>query len=144
MIALAKPAVIDTNIVVAGLISASKDSPVVIITEGMMSGRFPFLLSMNLIDEYRRALNYPKVARLHALSGSEIESILIGIIRQGIVRDPQSGEYAIADQKDWFLFDLLRAVDGTVLVTGDQLLHREAPGSASTLSPAKFCQLNGF
>lgn len=110
----------------------------------MMSGQFPFLLSLDLIDEYRRALNYPKVARLHGLSGSEIESILISIIRQSIVRDPQLGEYAIADDKDWFLFDLLRAVDGAVLVTGDQLLHREAPGWASTLSPAHFCRLSGF
>jgi len=142
--ALAKPAVIDTNIIVAGLISRSRDSPPVTITEGMMSGRFSFLLSLDLIDEYRRALNYPKVARLHALSELEIESILVSIIRQGIVRDPQPGEYAIADDKDWFLFDLLRAVDGAVLVTGDQLLHREAPSWASTLSPAHFCQLNGI
>jgi len=140
----AKPALVDTNVVVAGLISKRKNSPTVVITSAILTGRIPFLLSLKLVAEYRKALNYPKVAKLHTLSEFQIESILLRITTHGVFRDPIHGEHKVGDRQDWFLFDLLRTVDGALLVTGDQLLHREAPDWASVVSPRHFCQLRGL
>lgn len=43
-------AVIDTNVVVAGLLTKDSDSPTEKILDGMLLAAFPFLLSTALID----------------------------------------------------------------------------------------------
>jgi hypothetical protein len=40
-----RAAVVDTNLVVGGLLPQTPSSPLVIIVDGMFAGRFPFVLS---------------------------------------------------------------------------------------------------
>ena len=47
------PAVIDTNVVVSGVLTKDSPSPTVRILDGMLAGRFRFLLSVDLLAEYR-------------------------------------------------------------------------------------------
>ena len=43
--------VVDTNVVVAGLITGASDSPVRRVLDGMLAGAFRFLLSPDLLAE---------------------------------------------------------------------------------------------
>lgn len=46
-----KPAIIDTNIIVSGLITADADSPTARILNGMLKGEIPHLMSEELLIE---------------------------------------------------------------------------------------------
>ncbi len=69
--------VIDTNVVVSGLITGQTDSPPARIVDAMLRGDFPFLLSLDLLAEYRNVLLRPKIKKVHRLSEEEVDSIII-------------------------------------------------------------------
>ena len=48
------PVIVDTNVVVAGLITGNETSPVALILNGMLSGKLLYLLSPALLEEYAR------------------------------------------------------------------------------------------
>ena len=51
---MTQPAVIvDTNVIVAGLLTANAASPVARILDAMLAAAFPYVLSEALLDEYR-------------------------------------------------------------------------------------------
>lgn len=74
-----RPLVIDTNVVVAGLITRASDSPVRHILDGMLTGAFPFALSQDLLAEYRRVLLRPAIRKLHGLSTDQV-----GVVSPGL------------------------------------------------------------
>lgn len=130
-------AVIDTNVVVAGLISADAGSPTAGILDGMRRGAFPFLLSDQLLAEYRDVLLRAKIRKLHGLAANEIDQVLTEIATHAIVREPAPRTGA-PDPKDNHLWSLLLEQPGSVLVTGDFALGRKpAPGS-DVLAPREF------
>lgn len=115
--------IIDTNVVVAGLLTSRSDSPVAQILDGMLAAAFAFVLSEALLSEYRAVLLRPKLARLHGLTADEVDSLLTDIARHAIVLVPSSGPSTIApDPGDQLLWNLLATRDDLVLVTGDKLL----------------------
>lgn len=130
-------AVIDTNVVVAGLISADAGSPTATILDGMRRGAFPFLLSDQLLAEYREVLLRAKIRKLHGLAASEIDQVLTEIATHAIVREPEARTGA-PDAKDNHLWSLLHAQPGSVLVTGDLALARKPPPQSDVLSPREF------
>jgi predicted nucleic acid-binding protein len=65
--------VVDTNAVVAGLITGSNHNPVTSILDAMLSGALVFLLSPALLDEYRSVLSRPKLVKLHGLIEAQID-----------------------------------------------------------------------
>lgn len=65
-------AVIDTNVVVTGLITADAGSPTARILDGMRRGGFPSLLSDQLLAEYREVLLRAKIRKLHGLPKSAL------------------------------------------------------------------------
>ena len=81
-------AVIDTNIVVAGLLTADAGSPTSRILDGMRQGALPFLLSTALLAEYREVLLRAKIRKAHGLSEREIDLLLTEIATHAIVREP--------------------------------------------------------
>ena len=96
-------AVIDTNIVVAGLLTAD-GSPTARILDGMRQGAFPFLLSTALLAEYREVL-LREIRKVHALSEREIDLLLTEIATHAIVREPDAATGA-PDPKDNHLWAL--------------------------------------
>ena len=117
--------IIDTNVVVAGLLTSRSDSPVAQILDGMLAAAFAFVVSEALLSEYRAVLLRPKLARLHGLTADEVDSLLTDIARHAIVlvpsRGPSGGPIA-PDLGDQLLWTLLATRDDLVLVTGDKLL----------------------
>lgn len=132
-------AVIDTNVVVAGLLTAESNSPVYAILDGMLSGRFRFLLSSPLLEEYRSVLLREKIANRHGLSEGEIDTLLQDIVLNAIIHEPSARESA-PDPGDDHLFSLLADWRNATLVTGDKTLVAGA-GSFHVLAPDEFLRL---
>ena len=114
--------IIDTNVVVAGLITAQADSPVVRVLDDMLGATFPFVLSPALLAEYRVVLMRPKLAKLHGLAPEQIDTVLTDLARYAIVLSPPANPTAAPapDPEDPFLWNLLALRTDLILVTGDK------------------------
>lgn len=135
---MSRPVVIvDTNVVVAGLLTADDTSPVARVLDGMLAAAFPFALSEALLAEYRAVLLRPRLKKLHGLPVADIESLLTDLAQHAIVLTPGAAP-AAPDPGDQFLWDLLAAKEALVLVTGDKLLLREPAMRGRVVSPADF------
>jgi putative PIN family toxin of toxin-antitoxin system len=108
--------VVDTNVVVSGFLSADPQAPPGRILSGMLAGRIPFLLSQELLSEYREVLLRAKVQRLHGLSPSEVETVL-DRLRQHGTDSPAPAADGAPDPGDAHLWALLAAHPEAVLVT---------------------------
>ena len=132
--------VIDTNVVVAGLLTRHADSPVARILDGMLSAAFGVVLSAALLAEYHAVLVRPKLCRLHGLSLTEIEAILTAIARHAIVLTPVRAPTSLVapDAGDQFLWDLLATRRDLTLVTGDKLLLQDQAMQQRAISAQAF------
>ena len=132
------PAVIvDTNVVVAGLLTANDASPVARILDGMLVAAFPFVLSEALLAEYRTVLVRPSLRKLHGLTVTEVETILTDLAQHAIVLAPVAAPLA-PDPGDQLLWELLAARADLVLVTGDKLLLQDVGMQGRVISPQAF------
>ena len=135
---MSRPAVIvDTNVVVAGLLTAHEDSPVARILDGMLAAVFPFALSEMLLAEYRMVLVRPKLRKMHGLTVAEVETLLTNLAQHAIVLVPVAAA-AAPDPGDQLLWDLLAARAELLLVTGDKLLLRDAGMRGRVISQQVF------
>lgn len=126
--------VVDTNVVVAGLSTGRADSPVAAVLDAMLRGSLLFLLSPDLIDEYRSVLLRPKLRESHGLSAAEIDQVLVELTANAMWSEPKAGS-AAPDPGDDHLWSLLETHAGSILITGDQLLLRNPPSNHSVISP---------
>ena len=135
---MTRPAVIvDTTVVVAGLLAAHEASPVARILDGMLAAAFPFVVSEALLAEYRTVLVRPTLRKLHGLTVAEAEAILTDLAQHAIVLAPVAAPPA-PDPGDQLLWELLTARADLVLITGDKLLLRGAGMQGRVLSPSAF------
>lgn len=133
--------IFDTNVVVAGLLTAHANSPVARILDGMLSASFPFVVSEALLAEYHAVLVRPKLRKLHGLSVAEIDSILTDMARHAIVLIPLNNRAAAPlapDAGDQFLWALLATRPDLMLVTGDKLLLQDEAMRPRVVSPKTF------
>jgi putative PIN family toxin of toxin-antitoxin system len=137
---VSRPAVIvDTNVVVAGLLTGSTASAVARILDGMLAAAFPFVVSEALLAEYRAVLVRPSLRKQHGLTVAEIDRLLTDIAQHAIVLAPGVASPA-PDAGDQLLWDLLAAKADLLLVTGDKALQRDAAMRARVLSPTAFVE----
>jgi putative PIN family toxin of toxin-antitoxin system len=129
--------IIDTNVVVAGFITAQADSPVARILDAMLAAAFPFVLSPALLAEYRAVLIRPKLAKLHGLVVEQIDTVLTDLARHAIVLTPPANPAAAPapDPGDQFLWNLLALRADLTLVTGDKRLLDDAAMQPRVISP---------
>lgn len=132
-----RAAVIDTNVVAAGLMTANADAATARILDGMLAAAFPFVISGALLAEYRDVLNRPHLRKRHGLTRSEIESLLVALAHNAIVLEPGAGPKA-PEPGDQHLWDLLASHEDLCLVTGDGLLLGAADAPAPVLAPAAY------
>lgn len=129
--------IVDTNVVVAGLLTGNAASPVARILDGMVSAAFRFVLSEALLAEYRSVLTRPGLRKQHGLTVAEVDTLLTDIAQHAIVLAPVAGTKA-PDPGDQLLWDLLASREDLLLVTGDQALLADAAMQPRTLSPRDF------
>ena len=132
--------IVDTNVVVAGLITRNDTSPVARVLDGMLGAAFPFVLSEALLAEYRAVLVRPVLRKLHGLTVAEVEAILTDLAQHAIVLRPVSTPPAplAPDPGDQLLWELLATKADLALVTGDKLLLKDAGMRGRVISPQSF------
>lgn len=131
--------IVDTNVVVAGLITTQAGSPTAQLLDAMLVGRLIYLLSPDLLHEYRAVVLRPKLARTHGLAESEIDALLIDITANALWRDPPADAlHQSPDPQDGHLWALLACEPSAVLVTGDRLLQKNTRLGSSVISPARW------
>lgn len=131
------PAIIDTNVVVAGLLTSNAASPVARILDGMLSASFAFVISEQLLAEYRAVLVRPQLRKLHGLSLAEVDILLTEIAQHAIVLSPGNGP-AAPNRGDQLLWDLLAVRADLILVTGDKTLLRSPDMNTRVVPPVTF------
>ena len=132
-------AVIDTNVVVSGVLTAASASPTARILDGVLAGRFRFLLSVELLAEYRDVLLRPKIRARHLLSEPEVDVLLKDIAVNGVVLDFAPAA-AGRRKRDDHIRSMLSAERSAILVSGDQELVEEMENSARVLTPRAFAE----
>lgn len=134
-----KPAafVVDTNVLVAGLLARDAASPVARVLDGMLAAAFPFAMSEALLAEYRAVLARPPIRARHGLHDEGIDLLLTELVRHAIVLEPGRGA-AAPDSGDQLLWDLLASRADLVLVTGDRALLEDATMAGRVMSPVAF------
>ena len=126
--------IVDTNVVVAGLLTAHDASPVARILNDMLIAAFSFVVSEALLAEYRAVLLRPPLRKLHGLKVPEMETILADLAQHAIVLIPAAGASA-PDPGDQLSWDLLAARAGLRLVTGDKRLLLDAGMRSRVIAP---------
>lgn len=133
------PVIVDTNVVVAGLLTARADSPVAQVLDGMLAAAFPFAISDALLAEYRKVLRRPALRKAHGLTLDELDILLLDLAQHGIVIAPMPAEPA-PDPTDQHLWEMLAAREDLLLVTGEKKLQRDRAMTGRILTPAAFVE----
>lgn len=130
-------ALVDTNVVVSGLLATGGDAPTARIVDAMVAGTLHVVLSDDLLAEYRAVLLRPALTARHGLSEAEVDAVLEDIVANAGWRDPQPAEHSSRVPGDDHVLALLEAEPGTVLVTGDRRLREAVAAERAVLSPAE-------
>lgn len=129
--------IIDTNVLVAGLISGEPTSPTARILDAMLDGGLLYVLSPALLTEYRAVLLRPRLRRAHGLAEAEIDTLLTEIAANALWREPvDDAKHEAPDPGDDHLWALLASEPRAVLVTGDRLLLEKPRPGSSIITPA--------
>jgi putative PIN family toxin of toxin-antitoxin system len=131
--------IVDTNVIVAGLLTSQAASPVAQVLDRMLNAALPFVLSPALLAEYRSVILRPKIAARHGLLAHEIDTILTDIARHAVMLQPgpPAADHAKApDSGDKMLCDLLALRRDLVLVTGDLRLLGSGVMAPRVVTPA--------
>lgn len=136
-----RPVVVDTNVIISAHLTSRPESPTARILDAMIAARFPFLVSVELLAEYRRVLLRQHIRGRHGLGADKVDKILTEIAFNGIVVEPAPIETPSPDPGDQHLWELLAARPGAVLVTGDSRLLQSPTGGATVISPRGFVDL---
>jgi putative PIN family toxin of toxin-antitoxin system len=78
--------VVDTNVVVSRYLSAL--GPPAQVLDQWENGIFELLVSEPILTEYRRVLLYPRLAALHGMSATEIDTVITSFRGSSIVVAP--------------------------------------------------------
>lgn len=130
--------IVDTNVVVAGLLTADPASPVARVLDGMLAASFRFVISEALLAEYRAVLLRPALRKRHGLDAGAVDTLLTELARHAIVLDPEPAALPAPDAGDQLLWDLLALRPDLCLVTGDKLLQADRAFTGRVWSPAAF------
>lgn len=133
-------AVIDTNVVVASLLTRRHDSPTVRIMDAVYSGTVVPLLDDEMAAEYREVLRRKKFG----FDQAKCDFIVSLVIDLGISLDRMRFDCEMPDEKDRVFFEIAlagRDVYDSRLVTGNQ---KHYPKADFVVNPAQFCELAGI
>ena len=136
------PVIVDTNVVVAGLLSADPASPVVRILDGMLDAAFAFVVSPALLAEYRAVLLRPHIRARHRLAADEIDTLLTDLSEHAMIITAPPSPQPAPDPKDQMLWDLLAAHSDLVLITGDARLLEASDAPGPVWTPAQWMAEN--
>jgi len=111
-------AVIDTNVIVAALLSKHSDAATVRVVNAVLTGTITPLYHKDMMLEYEDVLRRPK---FH-LTEATIQNVLNSIIQFGVEVFPQPSGEIFVDMDDLIFYEvaLEKREDNAYLVTGNQ------------------------
>lgn len=130
--------IVDTNVVVAGLLTGDENAPPAIILDRMLEGRLACLVSIELLAEYRTVLLRRAIRQRHGLTETNVDRILEAIALNAVVVDIAERSETAPDPGDNHLWQLLASERAAALITGDRLLKEHAPKERRILTPAEW------
>ena len=123
-------AVIDTNVLVAALLSKHADSSTVVIRKYILDGIVTPLYNAEIINEYREVLNRPKFHLPEGLT----KAIIDAIAEKGIPLERTKSDVLFTDPKDVVFYEVALSKEGSYLVTGNT---RHFPKEPIIVTPAE-------
>ena len=131
--------IIDTNVLVAGLITKDEESPTARLLDAMLGGEILYILSPALLSEYSAVLLRPRISKLHGLGSDEVDLLLTEITGNAIWREAtEKSSSNSPDPGDAHLWDLLHSEPEAILITGDRLLLTNPPDVHRLITPADY------
>lgn len=109
-------AVIDTNVLVAALLSKHSDAATVQVLERVFDGQLVPLFEEGILAEYQDVLSRPKFR----FPASQVQALLNAIVLNGLPVSRISTGAELPDPKDLVFYEAALARDGAYLVTGNQ------------------------
>lgn len=134
---MTQPVILDTNVLVSGLLTSDPAAPTARILDAVLSGRLRIVLSVDLLAEYRTVLLSPPIRRRHGLPEAEVDDLLSEVAALAAFREVRRVSEA-ERRKDEHLFRLLAAAPEAILVTGDERLRAALSARTEALSPRLF------
>jgi len=134
--------VVDTNVVVSGLVSSAEGAPPQRILNAMLAAELGFALSVELLAEYRGVLLRPGIMALHGLGEAEVDAILQRLALEAVEVDPEP--IAVpdgAEPGDEHVARLALALPVCVLITGDRALAAAMSCACQVLTAAEALRL---
>jgi len=141
--------VIDTNVVVSGLVSRAEGAPPQRILNAMLAAELGFALSVELLAEYRGVLLRPGIVALHRLGEAEVDEILQRLALEAVEVDigwapgtstADPAPVAVPDgvePGDEHVARLALALPACVLITGDRALAVAMSGACEVRTAAE-------
>ena len=130
-------AVIDTNVIVASLLSRHSDSATVRVMDAVYSGKVIPLLNEEILVEYRDVLHRKRLG----LDPAKCDFIISLISDIGVYLERVPSQEELPDEKDRVFFEITIAgkeMGESNLVTGN-LKHY--PEVEFVVTPAQFCEM---
>jgi putative PIN family toxin of toxin-antitoxin system len=135
--------VVDTSVLVAGLLTPDPESPPARIVGAMLGGQVRFLLCVELLAEYRSVLLRERIRSRHGLAVAEVDALLEELATDAVVADITGRNETAPDPGDNFLWRLLAARSGAGLITGDSRLLERPPPRSRVISPRTWVDEQG-
>lgn len=127
--------VVDTSVLVAGLLTTDTRSPPARILDAMLGGQMRYLLCVELLAKYRTVLLRERILARHGLAMAEVDALLEVLATDAVVADIAGRVENAPDPDDDFLWRLLAVRDGAGLITGDAALLQRPPPRTRVISP---------
>ena len=126
-------AVVDTNVLVAALLSKRDDSAVVRVIRAMLSGEFTPLYHKEILEEYEDVLHRAKFPIIPETA----DALIAHIIGNGMEASRINYEEAMPDEDDRVFLEVALSKEDSFLVTGNQ---KHYPTSARIITPSQFLE----
>ena len=125
-------AVIDTNVIVAAMMSKHSDSATVKVINAVREGRLKPVLAPDIIAEYGEVLSRSKFQFVE----EDVRQTIDAIVANAVFLEPKSSGETFADESDRVFYEVALAGhdDDTRLVTGNL---RHSPVSPIVVTPAQ-------
>ncbi|MBR4345191.1 MAG: putative toxin-antitoxin system toxin component, PIN family [Lachnospiraceae bacterium] len=129
-------AVIDTNVLVAALLTKTSDSATVKVFDAIVDGRITPLYHKDSLMEYEEVLKRPKFR----FSSEKIEVVLEMIVKYGVEIFPQPTGEILVDMDDLIFYEvaLEKREDDSYLVTGNK---KHYPVKDFIVTPAEMIEI---
>jgi len=129
-------AVLDTNVIVASLLSKHDDSAAVQVMFKIISGEVIVVYSNSIIDEYRNVLHRSKFN----FDGELVDKLILAIQQFGILVEPSPSGEILPDMKDLPFYEVVLEIkdEGGHLITGN-LKH--FPNKPYVVTAAQFLEI---